>query len=210
MRRRRRFLQAFARWEKVLALAAVALPLVIACVLGFVWLAQQGFFLHFLMLSIAFGGTLALIRYATRWLARRRQGSAAADAVEEHEGVAPDPEWNAAEAAAFAAAGDLIRARTRQPLPWPELQASALDVVTLVAERSGGKTHLSFTVPEALLLVEQVTARFRADLRAMVPLSDTISISTLHWMWQYRAAAGQIMSIGQLGWRLFRAVKNPL
>lgn len=208
MRRSRRFIQAFARWEKVLALAAVALPLVALCVLGFVWLAQQGLFLHFLALSVALGGTLALVRHGTRWVARRRTAGAPAEAKDVPEGVAPDPEWNATEAAAFAAASDLIRARTRQPLPWPELQATALDVVTLVAERSGGKSHLSFTVPEALLLIEQVTARFRADLRAMVPLSDTISISTLHWMWQYRAAASQIMSYGQFAWRVVRAVKN--
>jgi hypothetical protein len=204
-----RLFRAFARWDTVLSITAIALPLVALCGLGFFWLREQGLLLYFIAAAIALSGSLALLRIGIRWMARGRASALSAEMSESAEGVTPDPEWTADQTAAFAEAKALIQTQIRQPLPWPELQSVALNVVGLVAERSGRKTHLSFTIPEALLLIEQTTARFRADLRALVPLSDTISIHALHWIWRHQASVRRVATYGQGAWRLFRMVKNP-
>jgi predicted GTPase len=196
------------RWDSVLALAALLIPLGVTVMAGFFWLIENGWLIPFVACSIAFGGAVSLLRLALRrWRPKPAPPPAAIEAVQ----VDADPDWSAAERKAFVDARALIRQRTEVAVPWPDMQALALEVVTVVAQASGpsGKQPLDFTLPEALLLAERVTGRVRGDLRTHVPFSDTLSLRTLTWLWRQRGRAQVAAKAGQVVWRVGRFMQSP-
>ena len=201
------------RWDAVLSAAALALPVTVAALLGFLWMFERGYFLWFVIASISFSGAVALARRFARRYRRRHatRAEAEADAPPPLDGVLPDPDWGTREREAFHAAQALIRRRTAERLSWDELQDLAREVVECIASRAGGKSKqvLDFTLPEALLLVEQVASRFRGDLRDAVPFSDSIRLRTLVWLWRHRGQAQSWAQAGHGLWRIVRVVKNP-
>lgn len=209
MWRNERFRAVFWRIEALLSIAAFAVPFLLAIGLGFVWLAQNGWLVPYIAVSVGVSALLYLVRRILRYRTRRKAGEPPA-AEDLH--VAPNPDWNARETEAFRAAVTMIRDRTAEPVAWDTMQALALEVVTLTAQKSGpgGKRLLDFTIPEALLLIQEVSGRFRADLRHRVPFSDHIQLSTLDWLWRHQGWAMQAYNWGMVGWRVVRFVKNPV
>lgn len=205
----RAFRSGFIRWDRLLALGAIALPIVITSVLGFVWLSERGYVIPFIGLCVALGGVVSILRLLKRIWQKRNGSVAHDDEALAPAGVDANPDWQPEEKETFEAARRLIRSRTQTPVAWPDMQGLALEVVTLVSERSGGKRPLSFSLPEALLLIERVSSRFRLDLRNHVPYADSLSLETLHWIWRHRNIAQRAAGVGQTAWRVFRFVKNP-
>lgn len=183
----------------------LVLPLGITSVLGFVWLFERGWLLWFVLASIAL---FALAR-GTRYVVRRRRPQE--PPAREVKPLAIDPEWSEREVAAYERAQKLINGRLANPLPWEELPPEALAVVELVAaDLSGGKrTALDFTVPEALLLVDRVSLRYREFLRRHIPFSDQLSVRALYWLWRRQDQALAAWETGFLAYRGVRLVLNP-
>ena len=182
------------------------LPLAITSVLGFLWLLERGWLLWFILASIA----LFAVARGTRFALRMRKPPDA-PAPREVKSPAIDPEWSAPEVAAYERAQDLISSRLAAPLPWQDLPAEGLAVVELVAaDLSGGKrTALDFTVPEALMLVDRVSLRYREFLRRHVPFSDQLSVRALYWLWRRQDQALAAWETGFLAYRGVRMVLNP-
>ncbi|MCC5968884.1 MAG: 50S ribosome-binding GTPase [Pararhodobacter sp.] len=181
------------------------LPLTITTVLGFVWLFERGWLLWFVLASIALFAAARLTRYVVRL--RKPLESP----PRELKSPTIDPEWSAPEIAAYKRAQGLINSRLAAPLPWEELPTEGLAVVELVAaDLSGGKrTALDFTVPEALLLVDRVSLRYREFLRRHVPFSDQLSVRALYWLWRRQDQALAAWETGFLAYRGVRLVLNP-
>lgn len=201
---------ALLRWDRILALVAIFLPFLVAMFAGIAWMAEHGWLLAFISVSIALGGCVGLIRLAITWW-RRRNDEGAADVPEPariHARI--DPDWTERERQSFEAALALIRERTDRPVPWDELQSLAIEVVQRVAKSSGmeGKGVLDFTVPEALLLIDRVSVRFRRGIRDHLPFADSISVGTLYWFWRHRDLARRLQTHGMTAWRVIRAVKS--
>ncbi len=119
--------------------------------------------------------------------------------------------WSEAEKEAFFRARARIRAELTQAVDWAELPKRTLAVVESVAlDLSGGKRGaLSFTAPEALLLVERLAGQARRLLLEHVPFADRISIEALWWLWQRRNAGLALARTGWLVWRGVRFLLNP-
>ncbi|MBE9639731.1 GTPase [Salipiger mangrovisoli] len=198
---------ALLRWDRLLAIAALALPFVAAMLAGFAWMIEHGWLIEFIVASISLGGLVALIRLTRLWL-RGREAGPVTRPDQLHARI--DASWSEPEIAAFEAAQGFIAEKTSSALPWEELQPVALEVVRLVASASGkgDKGVLDFTVPEALLLIDRVAVRLRADIRDKVPFSDSISVGTLLWLWQRRDVAWKVKKHGWNAWRVIRAVKS--
>lgn len=181
------------------------LPLTITSVLGFFWLHDRGWLLWFVLASIA----LFAVARATRFALRMRKPQEAPP--RQVDSPAIDPEWSAREIATYERAQALINSRLATHLPWEELPAEGLAVVELVAaDLSGGKrTALDFTVPEALLLVDRVSLRYREFLRRHVPFSDQLSVRALYWLWRRQDQALAAWETGFLAYRGVRMVLNP-
>ena len=210
-------LRQFLRGRALFALILYVLPLVALVVLGFVWLTQNGWALHF------FGATLivvAVARFVPPLIARITAPRILPDAQIDEEGhIAPpvkplvdsNPEWTTRELAAFNDLAAVIAERTTPAMDWTALQPFAFEIAQRAASTlsNGRKQALDFSVPEALLMVDRVITRLRRDLRQQVPFSDTISLRTLWWIWSNRnqltAAGGYLHT----AWRVQRALINP-
>ena len=199
---------ALLRWDRLLAIAALAMPFLAAMLAGFAWMIEHGWLVTFIAASIGLGGIVGMIRLATSWWRRRGGDADARPPTKLHARI--DPDWSATEKRTFEAAREFIDGKTATALPWDQLRSVAEEVVRRVANVSGeeGKGVLDFTIPEALLLVDRVTVRLRADLRDHVPFADSISVGTLHWLWEHRETARRVRTRGQTAWRVFRAFKS--
>ncbi len=85
------------------------------------------------------------------------------------------------------------------------------DVVTLVAQSLHPDQRdpvLHFTVPEGLVLIEQVARRLRPLIEQSVPLGDQVTIGQLMRLYQWRSVIA-VASKGYDLWRLIR-VMNPV
>lgn len=202
-----RLRHALLRWDRLGLAAVLALPLTVSSVLGFLWLNERGWLMWFALGTAAFYAVFRGLVALARW--RARQGYDPED--REIEGPKPDPEWSDAERAAFDRARARIAARVTQPIPWADLPAEALATVEAVAAdlSNGQRSALDFTLPEALLLIDQVALRYRAFLLTHLPYSDRLSVRTMHWLWRKQDAALTAWETGFLAWRGVRLVLNP-
>ena len=198
------------RGQALISLVLYLLPFAAAMVLGFVWLGQQGYFLHFV---VATATVLGLARIP-RLIAHIRRKRRAKEEAAPYAGplVAGNPEWTETEARAYKAISATIAERLSEPVAWPQLSPMAFEVLDLAADKlSGGKRKaLDFSVPEALLLADRILTRLRQDLRDTVPFSDTISLRTLFWLWQNRAWFQYGSSAASWMWRAKRMMTSPI
>lgn len=202
------FRRALLRWDRLLSALVIGLPCIVMMIFGFVWLIQAGWFLWFLLISMAFGTLVILARW---WSARRTRRQLSTAPRLSEPAVDADPDWLPHEREAFEAVCGHIAQLTAEVQPWESLPEHALDVVNRLARQLGGeqRTALHFTAPEALLLVERATSRYRQHLLNQVPFSDQISIATLHWLWQRRQRLTLIMKLADSGRRILRMAINP-
>jgi uncharacterized protein len=206
----RRIRPALMRWDRLLSVAALVLPFLVAMLAGFAWMVEHGWLMTFIVASIGLGGFVGVTRLLARWWRRRARGSDTAGRPPAKVHARINPDWSENEKRAFEAARAFIETETAAPLPWEALRPLALEVVRRVAKASGedGKGVLNFTIPEALLLADRVTVRLRADIRDHVPFADRISVGTLHWLWEHREVARKVKTHGMTAWRVFRAIKS--
>ncbi len=198
---------ALLRWDRLLVIASLALPVAVTSVLGFLWLGEHGLLLPFIGAAGLFGGAVSLLR----WLARRRRPRPTATVGDLAAGmsVSANPDWLPQEAAAFDRARRKVEAATASALPWEELPDLARGIVDEVAQGFGSRSALDFTLPEALLLIERSVTRYRARLRAHVPFADTVSLQTLLWLWRNRGNLSALSNAGWYGYRALRLFVNP-
>ena len=192
--------RALLRWQGVLALSLIALPVLATSILGIVWLVEHQLSLPFVIGAVGIGVVITAFRFLMRlWVA---QGGVA-DSVPELPHVEAEADWTVGEHAAFDAACDLIRSDTGGA-PWVDIPVQIQRVLETVAgSLSGGKRgEMDFTVPEALLLAEQVASRSRYILRRYVPVSDRVPVSWALWAIRHQDRA---LLAGKFGWRAWRA-----
>ena len=148
----RLWLRSFLRGKPLLALLLYALPLLGLLALGLVWLYQNGYLLHFFLLTAALIGLLR----AGAWLAlrRARHEPSAASALPVEALVQANPDWTDTEARVFHALQQHIAERLSESQSWDSLPQLALGVLEQAARelRGPGAKALDFSAPEALLL----------------------------------------------------------
>ena len=179
------------RWDVLLAGLAGLAPLAGLLAVGLLWLWQADRLLAFALVTLAVNavawGVLLLARRIGRPSPDGPVEGGAPSPGPERDHVPENPDWSGEDSAAFRAAQDLIARRTAEPVAWERFPALAREVVERVAAASPrGRGPLDFTLPEALLLVEHVAGRYRADLRDMVPFSDRLTLAHGAWIWRHR------------------------
>ena len=193
----------------ILAVAALAfgvlVPLLIAVVLGWVWLWENGYLVHWLV------GTLAatLLAFAGRaWLGARLGAGQQAGGITGAQPGAMAPReadaWEAVEAIAAEVSGARL---TDREAAW----ALATETVEAVAQKMHPgieRPIWRFTVPELLLLIEQVSARLRPLIRDAVPLGDRLTVEQMLAIYRWRGLATTAERAYDL-WRIVRLV-NPI
>jgi uncharacterized protein len=209
--------RAFLRWDHLLMVFVLGLPVVLLILMGFLWLLQHNAMLWFFAASLLVSIAAVILRtiLRKRWRKDAEAGLATGEDVAAMS-VEPDPDWLPREKAVFADVSQHIAVLTRSALPWEDLPGHALDVVNRISAGLNdknmsvkNKSALSFTVPEALLLLESTASRYREHLRSRLPFSDQVSLATLYWLWRQRNRAFVLWQIAQGGSRLARLALNP-
>ena len=201
----RRFLL---RWDRLGTIAAIALPILISCGLGFLWLSEHGYLLTFVAATAA----LFFLLWIAKNIARRMPRASGQLPVTDHAKlISSNPDWTDRERVAFQDACRSISATIQAPIAWTAMPEAALAVVENVAAglSGGSRSALDFTVPEALLLIDKVASRYRGFLRSKVPFSDQMSIATVWWMWRHKGKALLTVKWGSYAWRASRLYLNP-
>lgn len=208
MKSARKLRRALLRWDHLLMAIVLGLPFVVLMPLGLLWLFEHGGLLLFLAVMLLPGAALYLMRGVLR---RRWQQTTDADAEVADLAVQPDPEWLPREKEVFAEVSRYIEQTTLSVQPWEDLPEQALDVVNRVAAGLDGpnKSALSFTLPEALLLLETTACRYREHLRSKLPFSDQLSLATLHWLWTQRHRANTLWKVAFGTGRIARFAMHP-
>ena len=200
----RTLVQTFLRGRLALSVAMHVAPFLVLIILGSFWLVEHGWLLPFLVVTTAVLATFRLITWA---FSRRILPTPTGQPV-----VGGNPEWSSRERDAYLRLSAEVKAKLTEPVPWSDLQQMALTILQRSAEEiSGGKkSAMDFSIPEALLLADRIITRLRGDLRRYVPMADTVSISTLLWLWEKKLWFQRTVKAGQIGYRLYRGVTNPL
>ena len=184
---------------------ALALPLISLVLLGSLWLWQNGYVLYWAIAACV----VTLSAYAIeRWILR--------DAVKrapppEDPQDAPDPLWNARENAAWDAVRHIIETLEPSELDSRDaVLALGTRTIDAVAKKMhpGEKEPLwKFTVPEALALIERVSAELGPLVRESIPLGDRLTVGQLMTIYRWRSIIGVAESAFDL-WRIVRLL-NP-
>ena len=184
---------------------ALALPLISLVLLGSLWLWQNGYVLYWAIAACV----VTLSAYAIeRWILR--------DAVKrapppEDPQDAADPLWNARENAAWDAVRHIIETLEPSELDSRDaVLALGTRTIDAVAKKMhpGEKEPLwKFTVPEALALIERVSAELGPLVRESIPLGDRLTVGQLMTIYRWRSIIGVAESAFDL-WRIVRLL-NP-
>lgn len=194
-------------------LAALLLTAPFIALLGFglLWLYQQGWLLPW---AVAAALATGLVWSLVFWTRRRWQAQLR-DRAERP--VRPaDPDWAPLEQAAWA---EVARISEQAEPGLVTDRDRLLEVAEQTLRAVAGHYHpehddplWAFTLPEALLLSERISARLRRMLLDEVPFSDRIRVGQLLRLWGYRPAMASGLSYGRRAWRAYRLARlaNPL
>ncbi|WP_096779886.1 GTPase family protein [Zobellella denitrificans] len=153
-----------------------ALPVVVLSLLGALYLFERGAWGWFLLLLLL--ACLPLL------LLRRKPLPALADWQPE-----PDGQWSAFEREIWQRALALGRERLAREPEWARLREHGLALFRQVAadyHPADREAELAFTLPELLLLTEEVSRRYRRFLLEHVPYVEQLRLDRLHGLYRQR------------------------
>ncbi len=127
--------------------------------------------------------------------------------------LSPSLEWSDEENKIWKDAQIYIQLHINQVLKWEDIDTCALKLLEKVAENYN-KTSLEFTLPEALSLFEEISARYKKALIEHIPGCEFIKMSHLKkgmdFYTQYGDITGKVISAAMLANNLKNLYLNPL
>ena len=193
----------------------VVLPTLALCVMGFIWLLENG---HLLRAVIIWFGVAAIgyaIFYGRKFIQRKRHKQEPSSEL--HDDDLPDrleqrAGWSAADVIVWEDCCQQIDASLEEGLPWPELQPRGLALIAHVASsyhKAQDEATFRFTLPEGLLILEETSRRYREMIDRQLPYADRLTVATL--MSVYRRQEQIKTSINWLNWgRRALRLGNPV
>lgn len=176
-------------------IAAVVLPLIALTTAGLIYFWERGSLL--LVLSLWLCAAIAAYAgvRAYRWIICRRRHNAAEPAPDWATRARAQPanddtpdrleeraDWSARDRQIWDASCTTIEAWLEADIEWSALQAHALELLNNIAReyhRTGRGAQWRFTLPEGLLLMEEVSRRYRRVVAEHVPFADRVTIASM-------------------------------
>lgn len=202
--------KAFLYLRGAMIFLALLLPMLSLLPLGWLWLWERGYALYWL--AAAF--TLAVIGYGAQLFTLRRMlRQTPVEAPDEGtETVAPDPSWTAREQAAWTAVESIAAGVRPSGLTDRDrvlnLGVRTIEAVARQIHPEDRNPLWKFTIPEALALIERVSADLRPFVIDNIPLGDQLTVGQVLKIYGWRSAIGIAEKAYDI-WRLIRLV-NPV
>ncbi len=188
---------------------ALLLPLLSLLPLGWLWLWQHGYALYWLAAAFAISACAYLVQV---YVLRRTVAQTPISETSAEAAALADPGWTAREQAAWAAV-EAIGAAVRPDALTDRDKVLNLGLRTI--EAVARQIHpedrnplWKFTIPEALALIERVSADLRPFVIDNIPLGDQLTVGQVLKIYGWRSAIGLAEKAYDI-WRLVRLV-NPV
>ncbi len=187
--------------------AGAGLPLLALLPFGWLWLWQHGYVLHWFAAALVI--SLAAFGVRTWLLGRLRQAIAQRDKTRaEAEAVAGSPREAAARETVERLAHDVDPSRITDRELLAKLGIETVEAVARHMHPGVDDPVWSFTVPEALTLVERVSQRLRPIVVDNVPLGDRLTVSQVMRLYEWRGLI-DVANKAYDVWRIIRLM-NPV
>jgi predicted GTPase len=189
---------------------ALLLPMISLLPLGWLWLWERGYALYWLAAAFS----LSVIGYAVQAVALRR--TLKQTPVPAHDDtavkVAADPSWTAREQAAWTAVETIAsNVRPEELTDRDRVLNLGMRTIEAVARQIHPQDRnplWKFTIPEALAMVERVSADLRPFVIDNIPLGDQLTVGQVLKIYGWRSAIGMAEKAYDI-WRLIRLI-NPV
>jgi len=160
----------------LLLAVALILPVLILGVFGLIAVIDYGYILHFVAL-LAF---CALLITALNWTLRRP--SPGTLPLPEEGLVTASADWGDYDHRVWDRLNRKIAEQLAENAQWGHLQEHALALIKAAAENyhdKGDRKELAFSIPELLMMVEEISRRYRLLLKTHVPFIENTRLSLL-------------------------------
>ena len=188
---------------------ALILPLLILGLFGLIALFDYGYILHF----VALLAVCALLIAAFRWT---QQGSSPENVPLPEEGlVSASVDWGDFDHQVWDRLNHTITRQLEENADWGQLQEHALALIKAAAETyhdKGSRKELAFSLPELLMMVEEISRRYRLLLKSHVPFVEHTRLSLLAQGYDHKEKLMSGYRSVRWVWNSYRIVRmvNPL
>ena len=194
------------RWILPFMAIGMVIPFMILAGFGTVALVQQGYSLEFLGLIT---GCTVLV-YGVFWFWSRQHKtdfSLEADAAL----VIASADWSEFDNEVWRQLNQGISDQLTEPLAWDGLVEQGLVLMQQTAQHYG-KAPYSFTVPESLKLIEEISRRYRILLKDNVPMIEKITIGHFKYGFEQKQNLAKGSQVYRYASYLYRALRlvNPV
>ncbi|MCA1795744.1 MAG: dGTPase, partial [Desulfobacteraceae bacterium] len=148
---------------------ALVLPVLILGMFGLIALIDYGYILHFVVL-LAF---CALLITAVSWTLRRPSPNTVP--LPEEGLVTASADWGDYDHRVWDRLNQKIAEQLKENAQWGHLQEHALALIKAAAENyhdKGDRKELAVSIPELLMMVEEISRRYRLLLKTHVPFIE--------------------------------------
>ncbi len=188
---------------------ALILPLLVLGVFGLIALIDYGYILHFVAL-LAFCALLVMV---LRWT--RRRPSPETVPLAEEGLVTANSDWSDYDNRVWDRLNRKIAEQLEENAEWGQLQEHALALIKAAAENyhdKGSRKELAFSIPELLMMVEEISRRYRLLLKSHVPFIENTRLSLLVQGYDNKEKLKSHFRSAKWVWNSYRMVRfvNPL
>jgi predicted GTPase len=202
--------RAFLYLRGAMIFLALLLPMISLLPLGWLWLWERGYALYWL--GVAF--SLSLVGYAVQAVTLRKslKQSPVQPRDTAIDAVPADPSWTVREQAAWAAVETIASSVRPAELTDRDrvlnLGMRTIEAVARQIHPQDRNPLWKFTIPEALALVERVSADLKPFVVDNIPLGDQLTVGQVLKIYRWRSAIGMAEKAYDI-WRLIRLI-NPV
>lgn len=190
-------------------LAAIIIPILVLGAFGVFAVYDYGYLLEFILLLTV----CALLVILPLWAGKKSQPETFTVAGEGFVNAAEG--WADFDQQVWKKLNHLIIEKLRENAEWGSLQQHVLSLIMRTAEEyhgTGKRRELAFTIPELLIMVEEISRRYRRLLQAHVPFIEQVDVSLIAQGYDNKTKLETGWKSATWFWNTYRVVRfvNPV
>ena len=120
--------------------------------------------------------------------------------------VKPSKDWGPGDLEVWGKLNNALNEKLDGQSQWSDLYHHSLDLITAVAAEYG-KKELSFSIPELLVLSEEISRRYRAILSQHAPMIESLPCSAIKHAYDKQANYKTLAKVGQTLFDVYRGFR---